>query len=100
MRVVLARYVAWLFPSRVNLHATLRGNFGFHGKFWQSTREWLRGATRGTSRVCEVVVERYRINTTHTHTSTYTNFLDKSNFKKPGTRQPPDLKMKTNVDIY
>ena len=61
VRVVLARYAAWLFPSRVNLHATLRGNFGFHGKFWQSTREWLRGATRGTSRVCEVVVERYRI---------------------------------------
>ena len=61
VRVVLARYAAWLFPSRVNLHATLRGNFGFHGKFWQSTREWLRGATRGTSRVCEVVVERYRM---------------------------------------
>ena len=60
VRVVLARYTVWLFPSRVNLHATLRENFGFHGKLWQSTREWLRGATRGTSRVCEVVVKRYR----------------------------------------
>ena len=53
--------VAWLFPSRVNLHVTSRVNIDFHGKFWHSAREKLRGATRGMYRVCEVVVELYRI---------------------------------------
>ena len=45
--------VAWLFPSRVNID--------FHGKFWHSAREKLRGAMRGMYRVCEVVVELYRM---------------------------------------
>ena len=53
--------VAWLFPSHVNLHVTSRVNIDFHGKFWHSARKKLRGATRGMYRVCEVVVELYRI---------------------------------------
>ena len=52
--------VAWLFPSRVNLHVTSRVNIDFHGKFWHSACEKLRGATRGMYRVCEVVVELHR----------------------------------------
>ena len=52
--------VAWLFPSHVNLHVTSRVNIDFHGKFWHSAREKLRGATRVMYRVCEVVVELYR----------------------------------------
>ena len=52
--------VAWLFPSRVNLHVTSHVNIDFHGKFWHSAREKRRGATRGMYRVCEVVVELYR----------------------------------------
>ena len=53
--------VAWLFPSRVNLHVTSRVNIDFHGKFWHSASKKRRGATRGMYRVCEVVVEMYRI---------------------------------------
>ena len=52
--------MSWLFLSHVNLHATSHVNISFHGKFWHSARKKLRGAMRGTSRVCEVVVEQYR----------------------------------------
>ena len=51
----------WLFPSRVNLHVMSCVNIGFHGTFWHSTHEKLHGATRGMYRMCEVVVELYRM---------------------------------------
>ena len=41
----------YTFPSRVNHY--------FHDNFLHFTREILRDITRGTSRVCEVIVELY-----------------------------------------
>ena len=58
MRVV-AHCVLWLFLSHVNLHVMSCVNISFHGKFWHSTCEKLRGAMRGMSRTCEAVVEWY-----------------------------------------
>ena len=42
----------YTFPSRVNHY--------FYDNFLHFTREILRDTTRGTSRVCEVIVELYR----------------------------------------
>ena len=42
----------YTFPSRVNHY--------FHDNFLHFTHEILRDITRGTSHVCEVIVELYR----------------------------------------
>ena len=57
--------VAWLFPSRVNLHVTSHVNIDFHGKFWHSAHEKRCAATHRMYRVCEVVVELYRTYSKH-----------------------------------
>ena len=56
----------YTFPSRVNHY--------FHDNFLHFTREILRDITRGTSRVCEVIVELYRIYHDYQHIP-HTKFL-------------------------
>ena len=55
-------------------------------------------ATTATYKLYDILNQSYRIHITplgtysllgrHIHTNMHTNFLDKSNFKKPGTLQP------------
>ena len=61
MTRLVAFHVLWYFMPGVNQDS--------HGKFLNFTREYLRVITRGLSRVCEVIVELYRMYK-HMHTST------------------------------